>query len=165
MRVFRLLRNLPGGRRAAYLGGPLFLERETPDYSLTVSRNTRGIMAAQRLRKQWAFVKGVDSGARSTTGRPTFSLGGPLGSLFDLSVLCCRSRSSFPTSTPTLLPPSQTFLPWKSLAMQKSTVVAATPPEGRHTLSRPLRWIAIKNPRGPKRMLVGFRLGVLQGPK
>ncbi|CDJ59873.1 actin-like family protein ARP6, putative [Eimeria maxima] len=38
MRVFRLLRNLPGGRRAAYLGGPLFLERETPDYSLTKSQ-------------------------------------------------------------------------------------------------------------------------------
>ncbi|CDJ28872.1 LOW QUALITY PROTEIN: actin-like family protein ARP6, putative [Eimeria mitis] len=38
MRVLRLLRNLPGGRETAYFGGPLLVQRETPDYSLTKSQ-------------------------------------------------------------------------------------------------------------------------------
>lgn len=37
MQVLKQLSSLPGGRSTARLGGPLFVERETPDYSLTVS--------------------------------------------------------------------------------------------------------------------------------
>ncbi|XP_026193171.1 uncharacterized protein LOC34623548 [Cyclospora cayetanensis] len=35
MGVLKRLSTLPGGRRAAHLGGPLLVERETPDYSLS----------------------------------------------------------------------------------------------------------------------------------
>ncbi|KAL8274333.1 hypothetical protein Esti_001735 [Eimeria stiedai] len=35
MSLLRSLQKLPGGRRAAHLGGPLLVEREMPDYSLT----------------------------------------------------------------------------------------------------------------------------------
>ncbi|CDJ64073.1 actin-like family protein ARP6, putative [Eimeria necatrix] len=35
MQVLKQLSSLPGGRSTARLGGPLFVERETPDYSLT----------------------------------------------------------------------------------------------------------------------------------
>ena len=34
--LLRPLRDLPGGRRAVHFGGPLLVEREMPDYSLTV---------------------------------------------------------------------------------------------------------------------------------
>ncbi|KAL8442338.1 hypothetical protein Emag_006492 [Eimeria magna] len=37
MSVLRSLQRLPGGRRAAHLGGPLFVEREMPDYSQTLA--------------------------------------------------------------------------------------------------------------------------------